>query len=92
MGFRLAASENDADIYRRLKVRPMPTTAEIAERLDVAFSHVAEVQARVAQLESSSARIDQWVSHSENAPASRPLQPSNDSVRHDGGKNGGNRR
>ena len=30
------------------------------------------------------ARIDQRVSHSENAPATRPLRPSNDSVRHDG--------
>ena len=64
MGFSLAASENDADIYRRLKIRPMPTTAEIAERLDVAFSHVAEVQARVPQLKSSPARIDLRVSHS----------------------------
>ena len=33
-------------------------------RLDVAFPHVAEVQARVPQLESSPARIDLRVSHS----------------------------
>ena len=43
---------------------PADGTHCASTRLDVAFPHVAEVQARVPQLESSPARIDLRVSHS----------------------------